>query len=162
MFSEGQLHEDEIFSLKSIFFAKRVKVIKSPIYKRRIRENSIMTSPISAKRVEGYLCNFIEALNFFELQQKSQLPLSKLIFTVGCAVNDNKRNLIRLFLVLTKPEQSKFYNSLSQLHKYYFDTFVRNEIELRINKKIDDFIIFIRSLHSMDDKKKNTFILSLL
>ncbi len=132
LFPEGRLHEDELFSLKSLFMAERVKVLQTPIYKRRVREHSIMTSPVSAKRVEGYLYNFIDAIRFFEQQQESGLPLDKVIITVGSVVNENRRNAIKMFLALGDGAQTQFINSLSDLHRFYFDTFMRGEIELKL------------------------------
>ncbi len=63
-FIEGIYHEDEIHTCESLLKAKRVKYINEKFFKRRIRNNSIMTSSINKKHVEGnfevvkYLCKF--------------------------------------------------------------------------------------------------------
>lgn len=52
-FYDGILHEDEIHTMKSYVMAKKIKYIPKKFFHRRIRNNSIMTSPINIKRIEG-------------------------------------------------------------------------------------------------------------
>ena len=53
-FQEGIIHEDEIFTIRSLSVAKRTWVHKEPLYLRRIRLDSIMTREKSWKNVYGY------------------------------------------------------------------------------------------------------------
>lgn len=50
-FYDGILHEDEIHTIESYIKANRIKYINNKLFRRRIRSNSIMTSPISEKRI---------------------------------------------------------------------------------------------------------------
>lgn len=58
LFSEGRYHEDIAFSYKVVMCADKVKYAGETLYKRRYRENSIMTSQITKKhvldRIEAY------------------------------------------------------------------------------------------------------------
>ena len=54
-FPEGAIHEDEWFSLKSMFCCQRVVNISKQFYHRRFRENSVMTSANYAKSCVGYM-----------------------------------------------------------------------------------------------------------
>lgn len=66
-FFEGIVHEDQLFSLQAIFTAERVKHIATPFYKRRVREESIITGGQEFRRSYGYyIC--IREFNHF-LQQ---------------------------------------------------------------------------------------------
>lgn len=53
-FYEGILHEDDLFSLEAIFAAQKVKHLATPFYKRRVREDSIMTDSREFKSSYGY------------------------------------------------------------------------------------------------------------
>lgn len=53
-FYPGILHEDQLFSIKAHFCARRVAVIHEALYKRRIRENSIMTTRYAWRNFESY------------------------------------------------------------------------------------------------------------
>lgn len=52
-FVEKMLHEDEIYTLKSLLIAKRVKYINKKLYNRRFRNDSIMTSNMNRNRIIG-------------------------------------------------------------------------------------------------------------
>lgn len=53
-FIDGILHEDEIFTFKSLLTAKRASHINKSFYGRRIHANSIMTTKKSFRNVHGY------------------------------------------------------------------------------------------------------------
>lgn len=53
-FPEGIIHEDELYTLLIYIHAKRVTQIPKKLYRRRVREDSIMTTPVSGKNVLGY------------------------------------------------------------------------------------------------------------
>ncbi len=54
-FYPGIIHEDELFSAKAYFRAKKVKGIPQILYYRRMRESSTMTARYTEKHVDGYL-----------------------------------------------------------------------------------------------------------
>ena len=53
-FYEGILHEDNLFSLQTIFAARKTKHTATPYYKRRVRENSIMSGGREFEKSYGY------------------------------------------------------------------------------------------------------------
>ncbi len=65
-FVEGILHEDNIFTFRHLCGAKRVGFCKDVFYQRRLADESIMTSPVSFRNVEGYFRCFLEACRYIE------------------------------------------------------------------------------------------------
>lgn len=53
-FFEGIIHEDNLFTYTCLLCAERVAFLNKPLYQRRIRPNSIMTSPPLPENVVGY------------------------------------------------------------------------------------------------------------
>lgn len=56
-FMEGIIHEDYLFSFQAYMTAERVIQIPDILYHRRVRENSIITVPVSARNVQGLFCS---------------------------------------------------------------------------------------------------------
>lgn len=52
-YTEGILHEDLLFQMQLIPYPKRVAFLNEPLYRRRMREGSIMTSKPTMKNVHG-------------------------------------------------------------------------------------------------------------
>lgn len=52
-YTEGILHEDLLFQMQLIPYPKRVAFLNEPLYQRRMREGSIMTTKPSMKNVHG-------------------------------------------------------------------------------------------------------------
>ena len=63
-FFEGIIHEDNLFTAQCLIAANRVAYLDEPIYLRRIREGSIVTTPISEKNVRGYFTAGVEILKW--------------------------------------------------------------------------------------------------
>ncbi|MBQ3134488.1 MAG: glycosyltransferase [Oscillospiraceae bacterium] len=63
-FYPGIIHEDELFCFRILMEAKRATFIDSKLYHRRIREQSIMTAPKSAKNAMGYFVCMREILRY--------------------------------------------------------------------------------------------------
>ena len=71
-FVEGILHEDNIFTFRHLCGAKRVGFCKDVFYQRRLADESIMTSPVSFRNVEGYFRCFLEACRYLEAHEMSE------------------------------------------------------------------------------------------
>ena len=72
-FYEGIVHEDNLFSLQTIFSTARTKHIATPFYKRRVRGESIMTDGQEFRRSYGYyvcISEFNKFLKQFDFQDK--------------------------------------------------------------------------------------------
>ncbi|MEZ9465459.1 hypothetical protein BCS96_10420 [Vibrio breoganii] len=53
-FMPGIIHEDKYFTAKLLLKNKQTYVIKSKLFNRRVRQNSIMTSKVTMKNAQGY------------------------------------------------------------------------------------------------------------
>lgn len=53
-FAPGVIHEDHPFAMQLYLYAKRVRYIPEPYFKRRIRTGSIMTRCFGMRNIEGY------------------------------------------------------------------------------------------------------------
>jgi glycosyltransferase involved in cell wall biosynthesis len=119
-FIAGQLHEDELYSFKSFFLAERAMALQKPLYKRRIRRNSIMTGGISSYNVLGYLINFMESMRFLEKHSKkiSYDPISCFL------PRTSKKMVMQTYLTLDEGQRKNFIALLTPDQRYYFDTFL--------------------------------------
>lgn len=63
-FPEGVIYEDNAFMLKALCTAQRVAHINDPLYLRRIREGSTMTTDQSAKNARSYFEVYLDMLQF--------------------------------------------------------------------------------------------------
>ena len=55
-FMEGILHEDNLFTMECLICSKKTGLLDMPLYKRRVRDASIMTSRQTIKNAYGYYC----------------------------------------------------------------------------------------------------------
>lgn len=68
-FHEEMLYEDNFFTVYAILKAEKVSCINKQYFKRRFRENSIMTNQVTMKNVEGMFNNYYELLKFWEIER---------------------------------------------------------------------------------------------
>ena len=59
-FYEGLLHEDNLFTMTAILKAQRAGCTPETYFKRRIRNNSIMTSKVTHRNMLGYFLTYME------------------------------------------------------------------------------------------------------
>lgn len=69
-FHPGIIHEDQLFSAVLYLQVERVMYIRRPFFKRRLRDNSTMTSRFAWRNIEGYLTVAKELLRFCSNQSK--------------------------------------------------------------------------------------------
>lgn len=65
-FYEGIIHEDNLFNYCCMLNAKRVSYIGKPLFLRRVRSGSIVTSGISFANVYGYFCCYVGMYEFLQ------------------------------------------------------------------------------------------------
>lgn len=70
-FYPGIIHEDQLFSAVLYLPMERVMYIRRPFFKRRVRDNSTMTSRFTWRNVEGYLTVARELLRFGSSQSEN-------------------------------------------------------------------------------------------
>lgn len=79
-FFEGIIHEDELFSPRLYLNARRVGRIDKAFYKRRFREDSIMSSAFAMKNIKAYFTVLRELKKIRQtLDQTRQAILDKLM-----------------------------------------------------------------------------------
>lgn len=66
-FFPGIVHEDNLFTFKVCMLAAQAAKLDENFYLRRIRENSIMTTPSNFRNLYGYLKTFAQMMAFVEL-----------------------------------------------------------------------------------------------
>jgi len=103
-FYDGIVHEDEIYTLSSYLMAKRLKYIPKEFYNRRIRTDSVMTLPLSLKRIEG---NYTVAEEFYRLIKILNLK-EDTVRTIMLWINQFYRNAITFCDVLGLYDKRNF------------------------------------------------------
>ena len=63
-FKDGILHEDNLYTFQTILRARRAMRINSPLFVRRYRHDSIMTSRVTSNNVVGFLESYIHMMSF--------------------------------------------------------------------------------------------------
>ncbi len=77
-FYEGILHEDVLFSFLMLMYAKRAMCINEKFFIRRYRVDSIMTSQLSVRNLEGHFISYYEIL-FYWMQNEFSPEVSLMI-----------------------------------------------------------------------------------
>ena len=81
-FREGYYHEDVEWSFKVFYYAKKIVIYNEPWYKRRMRDNSTITSK-DEKSICKKLCDRLiisnELIKFFEEQNASNIIIDDLV-----------------------------------------------------------------------------------
>lgn len=116
-FLEGIIHEDNLFTLRSMLLAVRVKHVNEVLYHRRVRPNSTMTQKESAKNVNGYFIVFLETLKFLENHKISNSCIKYVIKEIETIQVSNIR---RIFGNLSPEEQLSYLNCLSPINAMLF------------------------------------------
>lgn len=92
-FYPGIIHEDELFSAKAYFRAKKVRGIDQVLYYRRMRESSTMTAKYTEKHVDGYLTVASELRKYDPYTSQCRKARRKLISGYMKALMDNSWRL---------------------------------------------------------------------
>lgn len=126
-FIKKQLHEDVIFTYKSLILASKIAILNKPIYIRRIRNNSIMTSGFTHKNLYGLMVTFVEAIKFLQNRKFVVTNNTDVCFLPKKMIT----SIVNRFIKLKNDEKELFMNMLSCEEKFYFDTFIKQVVELK-------------------------------
>lgn len=85
-FYPGIYHEDNLFTPSALVAAERVAIIKDPLYRYTIRENSITSSGNFKKRATDVMVVLRELMEKHEAQQHSRRQREALIKYIGITV----------------------------------------------------------------------------
>lgn len=125
-FVEGILHEDALFTFEVLFLAKKVRIVNYSLYIRRIRNDSIMTKPVTHKNTIGYISVLIEELGFIERNRH----LGAIDERVCASIPVAKQLAIQSYLKLEPQEREKLLKSMNAEQRLFFKAFIRSEAEL--------------------------------
>ena len=114
-FINGIIYEDNLFSFKCLLNAQRVSHRNIPFFKRRIREDSTTTKPLTWKNFYGYFICFIEMSNLALKYPMSKEEEKSVIDELKQIRNSAKRILNNL----VKSEKAN-YGLLNDIEKLYF------------------------------------------
>lgn len=133
-FVDGIIYEDNIFALKVLLNAQRVSHRNIPLFKRRIREYSTTTKPLTWKNFYGYFICFIE-MSYLVIKY----PISKEIeISIVDELLQIKRRSKNILNTLSEAEL-KNYEILNEVEKMYFNLLFRDNktlIEKNYSNKI--------------------------
>lgn len=144
-FYDGILHEDNIFTMECLVKAKKVKFIDNPIYIRRVREGSIMTSKKSFSNVYGFFVCYIKILELLkdhnveqsiEPNEQIRNSFESILFVI-------RNNALEYLKDLTKREIEHGAKKMNEYERVYFkhmfldkmnDKNIVDEAQIKINK----------------------------
>ena len=124
-FYEGILHEDEIYAIQSFIKANKVKYLPRKFYNRRIRENSIMTAPISEKRIYGNYIVAEEAYKFIKNHKLKEETISILLDWIRLYYS----NCIKLCDILNLYDKRRFIQN--EINKK--ENIINIDLDLQLN-----------------------------
>ncbi len=127
-FLEGYIHEDALFTMEVLFLARKVRITNQTFYKRRIREQSLMTAPTSFFNTLSYITIFIEELRFLEAHR----DVLELDARVGQSIAVAKRKAVSTYLKLDASERKLLDQKMDAEQRFYFTSFFMPEIDLTI------------------------------
>ena len=125
-FLEGYIHEDGLFTFQCLILAQKVQITNNCFYSRRIREQSIMTSPVTHKNALGYIEVLKEEIRFLEKHRDICIP----DVTIGRSLITAKQMAIRTYNKLDEHEKKLLHQSMNDEQRFYFEAFVKNEANL--------------------------------
>lgn len=133
-FINGIVHEDNIYTFKSMLKAKRVSHISEVIYNRRFRDDSIMTSKLSFYNLYSYFINYqlmIETLIDLNNQEYKYNTIKKITNSI---INNIRNNYSKL-----EESEKETYKYLDVAFRIRFENiiidFVKKNKELEKAKK---------------------------
>ncbi len=121
-FCPGILHEDNDFTFITLLTAKRVGYTEGVYFRRRIRNDSIMTAGTSFAHSYGYFRGFLNMLSFVTRQGFPEEMTSVLYDTLRGVLDNAKSRYNEL------PEEEKYaYLGLEGMEQTLFRLFVEEE-----------------------------------
>ena len=146
----GILHEDNLFTLKSILQAKRVKNVPFNFYHRRVRIGSIMTQKEGVKNLHGYFITYCEAFRFLLRINEKLYPRVRDAYINE--MNAYIRSVRRISKLVSEEELQNFYNTLTVYEKILYDFIISvgkmekiidelGETQAKIEQKMNEIIV---------------------
>lgn len=135
LFPEGIIHEDNVFTFKSMFLATRAGYMNKSYYRRRVRRDSTMTRCLSWNNAYGYFKCFLIMLDFLKGQDANILP--KEIYEILAGVYRNGRNAYSAIPWVERQTQFALPELERALIKLYYEEWVAISWKLELEKRKD-------------------------
>ena len=148
IFKEGIIHEDNLFQFQAFMAAERVMRITETLYYRRVRADSTMTSPKSAKNVIGFFTCTMGVLEYALNNSGDQLKEQQ----IGQEYNRILGEARRYYNAIADEEREKVFFS-SEIENALFNHLVKDWGRLDASNKQQKQQVD-RLLRDLDGKKK--------
>ena len=142
-FYEKIIHEDNLFTLRGMLLAGRVKHLSKAFYRRRVHSNSTMTKPESIINLEGYFTVYLETLRFLE---KHVFKLNTTKAVVIEITDIYISNIKRIYNKINVKEKMSFVNNLSPIEQIIFYQLLGTETHL-LNERNKYDLIRMQAMH---------------
>ena len=133
-FINGITHEDNIYTFKAMLCAGRTSMLDRPFFNRRIRKDSIMTTPKHFHNVYGYFISYTSMIQFYTGYCQDHQGSDAIMNLMYDLLNNARHIYSRL-----PQEQKKCYIGLSDynrvLFRLYIDDFDPNNMALNEAKQ---------------------------
>ncbi len=131
-FPEDAIHEDQFFTTAAVLAARRIKYVPKPLFIRRFRDNSVVTTPAAPENFYGYLISILHLLSFLRRENIKNHPVEMLMMHLF-------RHLDRLYPVFNQnadPEEWFKDEESAKLYSFYRYVQKTREWEKEYDEKI--------------------------
>lgn len=122
-YTEGILHEDLLFQMQLIPYPKRVAFLNEPLYQRRMREGSIMTTKPSMKNVHGLTVG-AQLMENWLLAHVDEYPV-QFVDAYAARIADTREVAARYLADIPKEDIAFYRATLQPKERIRFDMYVR-------------------------------------
>lgn len=122
-YTEGILHEDLLFQMQLIPYPQRVAFLNKPLYQRRMREGSIMTTKPSMKNVHG-LAHGAQIMENWLLAQADDYP-ARFVDAYAARIADTREVAARYLADISDKDVDAYRATLQPKERARFDMYVR-------------------------------------
>lgn len=151
-FIENIIHEDEIFTINIFLYSMKTKYLKEKLFKRRIRNNSTMTSSNYLKKLDGYIRVFKELERKYMTNTLKDRRLQSALYKKTGSIY---RGILFSYNSLDKKQKKIKKNELNEIIKIargrnYYGLkgliLTKNQILYRVLKRIKAYLRFYKKL----------------
>lgn len=153
-FVEGIMHEDEAFSALLLVQAERTMCTTDSFYRRRVRDNSVMTAPITSFRFESlFIVSMVLAANAITRDDYSTIGRSAILKLSKWKY----RHALEVYRSLPRSEQKKISSDMPEQYRMLYQE-MKASFELCTGEKEVAEILRIKNSYSYKIGRVITFI----
>ena len=121
-FIEDMIHEDEVHTFESLLEAKRVKYINNKFFKRRFRNDSIMTKGSNRKRIDGNIKTINELYSRLLIEKNNEVLANVIEYNINLFLKRAVWHADNLLEFEKKKELEKIKKSMQTNLDIYIQT----------------------------------------